>query len=187
MFKIFPQKHSAKSEILPSNVGIQVPAVTANTAKNSAQPPLKKIESKSQSFSLKQDHSLKAQVLDANANGETRQKALYELTQLETATAALDLAEIAESDVPQFPNLHDPHSSGAYKYQTELALRVTALEALDQRSVNSLEVSKLIQTVERNQKNPTLKFLAQISLSGLNSQRPGKLHRVIEAMLAEKK
>lgn len=134
----------------------------------------------------KEVEDLKTLVNNKDENGKYRQTALYVLTEIETPDTTKALAEIAISTIPVFDNLNNPHSRSTYQHRAELALRMTALETLDQRSIKFLDVQKHIQAIETNQTNPTLKFLARISLEGILSQRPGKLHRATEAILAEK-
>lgn len=134
----------------------------------------------------KEVEDLTTLVKNKDEKGKYRQTALYILTQIETSETTGALAEIAISTIPVFDNLNNPHSRSTYQHRAELALRMTALEALDQRSIKSLDIQKQIQAIEVSQTNPTLKFLARLSLEGILSQRPGKLHRVTEAILAEK-
>lgn len=139
-----------------------------------------------ETITSKEIEDLKAQIENEDTNARDRQTALYILTQIENTTTTEALAEIANSPIPAFDNLNSPHSRETYLYHAELALRVTALETLDQRSANSSDAQKYIEAIAKNQANPTLKFLARISLEGILSQRPGKLHRVTETILAEK-
>lgn len=162
----------------PARIGKK--AADSGLIKEKISQPVNKVSPSSQIQALKKT------VLDSAAHGEIRQKNLYMLTQNKDEAATRSLAEIAQSEVPEFEGLENPHSRGFYKQKAELALRVTALEELDQRAVTSSDLRQIIQEVEQKQKNQTLKFLAQISLSGLIDQKPGKLHRVIEAILSEK-
>lgn len=130
---------------------------------------------------------LKIQILNINEDGETRQKALYDLSQIATAEATRTLAEIAGTEIPAFEHLENPHSTGTYRFRNELALRITALENLDLRLIKETEAKAYLINILQNQRNSTLQFLTQLSLDGIMNQKPGKLNRVIEAMLAEKK
>lgn len=115
-----------------------------------------------------------------------RRELVYKLTQ-KGLVAKEELAKLVKSPVPQFENLDNPHSVGTYKYREEVALRVTALEALDKLArENPAEVQKLLEEIAEIQQDPTLKFLVRISLQGIYSNRPGKLSRTMDAMITEK-
>jgi hypothetical protein len=105
---------------------------------------------------------------------EERREALYELTQTHSAEATRSLIEIASSAV----------ESNNESSRFDVSLRVTALEALDQRLVSGEVDASAIQTVIKNQTHPTLLFFARISLEGVMSGRPGKLTRFIDKTLS---
>ncbi|MGZ3773398.1 MAG: hypothetical protein ACXVCY_02865 [Pseudobdellovibrionaceae bacterium] len=183
----FGSKNSAETRLVPSALTkIIHPVNNKNLIVHEDAKPANKVTKVSVSNISEAPLSLKEQVLNTDVDGVQRRQALYILTQSQSEEATHSLAEIAESQVPPFTGMENPHSQGAYQQNVEVALRVTALEALDRRSPDHSEIYKLMQNIERNQKNPTLKFLAQISLGGYESHKPGKLHRVIDAVLAEK-
>jgi hypothetical protein len=70
--------------------------------------------------------------------------------------------------------------------QTEVPLRITALESLDQLTGNQKEVLQAMQTTIDKQSNRTLVFLASISAGGIKQGKPGKLGRAMELMIKEK-
>ena len=130
---------------------------------------------------------LEQNVLNQNLDGNTRRASLFILTHSAVANAgtALALARIAQSPVPKFENGAKPHSRGSFAKSFEVSLRITALESLDQRAVNSTDVAKHIKKISHLQKDPTLSLLTQISLAGIAAGTPGKLNRTIQAMLQE--
>jgi hypothetical protein len=116
----------------------------------------------------------------------SRQESVYKLTQ-QGFSAKNELAKIIKTPIPKFENLNDPHSVGNYELKEEIALRVTALEALDKMaSEHPQEIKKLLEEIADQQPEATLQFLVRISLDGINSNRPGKLKRTIDAMILEK-
>ncbi|WP_413587056.1 hypothetical protein [Bdellovibrio sp. HCB274] len=70
--------------------------------------------------------------------------------------------------------------------QTEVPLRITALESLDKMTGNSADVLKALRTTIDKQSNKTLVFLATISAGGIKEGRPGKLSRAMDQMIKEK-
>jgi hypothetical protein len=117
----------------------------------------------------------------------SRQESVYKLTQ-QGFSAKNELATAnVKSPIPKFEHLQDPHSVGSYELKGEIALRVTALEALDKMaSEHPQEIKKLLEEIADQQPEPTLQFLVRISLDGIYSNRPGKLKRTIDAMILEK-
>jgi len=79
----------------------------------------------------------------------------------------------------------DLHAHGNPARGFELALRVTALEALD-RSTDTRAVEKLLQGVLLQQSDPSLQFMARVALSGIASGKPHRLGRMIDRMLEER-
>lgn len=127
-------------------------------------------------------------VTDSTAPQETRKKALYDLTQ-QGAAALTALSVVANSPVPEALS-QDPHSADQIKQSFEASLRVTAIEALDEIAVDPTHtdaVKASMLGVLKSQKHRSLTLLAQISLSGIESGRPGKVKRAIEALVKEQK
>jgi hypothetical protein len=130
---------------------------------------------------------LQEKVLGANNEMPEREAALYVLTLSSAPQAQGTLVTLAATALPEFKDLSDPHSVGSTQRTLELSLRVTALENLDQRAVGSPQVAKDLESILQKQTEPSLRFLAQTSLSGIESGKPGKLKRVIDEMLGTAK
>lgn len=133
---------------------------------------------------------LQQNALNQNVDGNERRASLFLLTKVasseSTGTAATEaLAEIAQTPVPAFENAGKPHSRESLAKSFEVSLRITALEALDQRTVTAPSVASHLENIRRLQKDPTLSLLTQISLAGIAAGTPGKLNRAIQAMLRE--
>jgi hypothetical protein len=116
-----------------------------------------------------------SQILSKNTSAEVRREALYQLTQTHSDAATRSLIEIAASSV----DAKDESS------RLDVSLRITALEALDQRMASGEATSSAITTVLEKQTHPTLLFFARISLEGVTSGRPGKLTRFIDRAFSE--
>lgn len=137
-----------------------------------------------------QDYQLlQEKVLSANNKMAEREAALYVLTLSSAPQAQGTLVVLAETALPEFKDLSDPHSAGSTQRTLELGLRVTALESLDQRAAGagSPEVAKGLLRILQKQTEPSLRFLAQTSLSGIEAGKPGKLKRIIDEMLGPAK
>jgi hypothetical protein len=106
---------------------------------------------------------------------EDRREALYQLTQTHSDAATQSLIEIAAS------NVETQGDSSRF----DVSLRITALEAIDQRLASGEASASAINTILEKQKHPTLLFFARISLEGLASGRPGKLTRFIDQAFSE--
>lgn len=130
---------------------------------------------------------LNDKVLSSSNKMPEREAALYVLTLSSAPQAQGTLIVLAESALPEFSDLQDPHSVGSTQRALELSLRVTALENLDQRAATSPEVAKGLQSILQKQTEPSLRFLAQTSLSGIESGKPGRLKRIINEMLGTAK
>ena len=125
--------------------------------------------------------------LDQSQSFEVRRKALYVLTQM-GAVALPALSEVATSFV-SVANSQDPHSVAQVKQTFESSLRVTAMESLDELAKDeshSAAVKESMLRVLQVQKHRSLTLIAQISLSGIESGRPGKVKRAIDILLKEK-
>lgn len=135
-----------------------------------------------------QDYQLlHTKVLDANLKMAERQAVLFVLTQSESSLAQKALIELAETALPEYSDLQDPHSVGSQARTLEMSLRVTALESLDQRGGQSSEIAKGLLRILQKQNEPSLRFLAQTSLSGIEAGKPGRLKRIIDEMLGSPK
>jgi hypothetical protein len=130
---------------------------------------------------------LREKVLNPNANMSEREAALYILTLSPTVQAEKALVQLVESALPEFKGLNDPHSAGSTQRTLEMGLRVTAIESLDQRALGSPEVVKDLHQILQRQSEPSLRFLVQTSLSGIESGKPGRLKRIIDEMLGSAK
>ena len=126
-------------------------------------------------------------VLSPSNKMPEREAALYVLTLSSAPQAQGTLIVLAESALPEFSDLQDPHSVGSTQRTQELGLRVTALESLDQRAATSPEVTQGLQRILQKQTEPSLRFLAQTSLSGIEAGKPGRLKRIINEMLGTAK
>ena len=124
---------------------------------------------------------LKDITLDVNSGADKRRDALFQLTQL-GPSAVCALQEVARSSVPDFDNQNNPEAVGAYQKKFEVSLRITALEALDKLAMSSVDIGPALAEIRRHQKNSTILFLANVSLSGILAGRPGKLSRAIDYM-----
>lgn len=127
---------------------------------------------------------LKDKILSSNETADDRQKMLYSLTKM-GPYAASALVAIVETNIPEFRNTQEAHAVAATQEKLELSLRLTALEALDGMLAKKPEISQRISEIAQTQSNPLLRFLAQVSLSGVQNHQPGKLKRTIDAMFAE--
>lgn len=131
---------------------------------------------------------LAEQALDESANGNARNAALYIL--IEAGEGAMDpLADIAADPVQVSIDASRDQGMVGLRQRFEVALRVKALGALDviagdsQRNTKrniGAAVTKRLERISDIQTHPVLRFLTQISLSGLREGRPGKLNRFID-------
>ena len=123
---------------------------------------------------------------DSTKQPNSRRQALYKLTQ-QGLVAKNELTALVKTPIPVFEHLENPHSAGAHQQREEIALRVTALEALDKLSIeNPAEIQQALEEIAKIQHEPTLKFLIGVSLEGIYNKRPGKLTRTMDAMIQEK-
>lgn len=120
-------------------------------------------------------------ILDVKQSQESRRQALYGLTQ-KGASALGALSTVATTSIPD--------GLSEYQQAFEAGLRVTAIESLDDLAVDpnfSATVKETMLGVLKTQKHQSLTLLAQISLSGIESGKPGKVKRAIETLLKEQK
>lgn len=127
-------------------------------------------------------------IVQGSLSSEERRRALYAITQMgPVALPALTLVVTSPFSMAQSQN---PHSVEQYQQAFEVGLRVTAIEALDELSTTSEDVANEVRgsmnTILETQKNRTLTLLAQISLSGIESGRPGKVKRAVDTLLKER-
>lgn len=128
---------------------------------------------------------IKRVALSLSESSEKRQASIFILSHIGNI-AADSLAEIIQTEIPNLKNAHSPHTIDNSLHANEISLRISALEALDNLAIDNPTVKNKIENIIKNQKNPELNYLAQISLSGILTNRPGKIKRVINAMLAER-
>ncbi|MFS4461236.1 hypothetical protein [Bdellovibrio sp. HCB2-146] len=143
----------------------------------------KSLQDAVQNLSDRDLKSLQNQLLNTEGRMEDRQAALYLLTQSDSPQALVTLSALAASELPSFENLQDPHSVGSAQRTFEMSIRVSAIEGLDIRAEKHPEIASDLRRVLQKQKEPTLRFLAETSLSGIEAGRPGHLKRIIDEML----
>ena len=132
---------------------------------------------------------LSAQAVRESAGNNERNAALFILLQARE-NAIAQLAEVANQPVRGYPNEANPEGRDALQKKFETSLRVKALEALDEmtnsRSSEIKQAAALeVARVASQQTQPTVQFLADLSLSGLREGRPGKLQRFIGRAMDE--
>ncbi len=124
---------------------------------------------------------------DESQPQETRRRSLYILTKM-GSTALPALTVVATTPMPVAAS-QDPHSVAQIKQSFEAGLRVTAIEALDDLGTDprlSPAIKDSMLKILKVQKHRSLTLLAQISLSGIESGRPGKVKRAVDDLLKEK-
>ena len=180
-----------------TNLSIDFPTpFSKKTEDNSPQLPkinLQTLNSKNALKAVATDElqALQAKVLDSQQPAEQRSASLYLLSQY-GVQAVTQLSAIAENRPLHFEQQDNSHSLGSYQREFEISLRITALEALDHIALNSPQepsasptsMEKRLSKILSHQTEPSLRMLAQISLSGIESGRPGKLTRFIDQALA---
>lgn len=179
-----PQYKIVKHQALPtrSQSILKILNIDAKEIGSLTQKEFKKI---SQTITPVELFEIKKIALSLNESNEKRQASIFILSHI-GHVATDSLAEIIQTKIPELKNTHSPHSIDNSLHANEVALRITALEALDNLAIENPEVRNNIENIIKNQKNPELNYLAQISLSGILTNRPGKIKRVINAMLAER-
>lgn len=123
-------------------------------------------------------------VLDTKQDPNFRREALAELTEAGPQAIPL-LATIAATDVVMPDVAKDPHSAEAYTFQFEKGLRITALEVIDQWAARNADVRAALQSIIKKTRDQDLRFMAFVSLRGVEQGRPGKLTRFIDQMFEE--
>jgi hypothetical protein len=119
-------------------------------------------------------------VLNPKNLEDQRRGELYAMTLAGGPKAVAALAEIASHPLPEVPGSETFRSAGYARLKFERALRMTALEALDRMAVQGLAVRKQLQHILKVQRDPTLSFLAQTTLTGVEEGHPGSLEHLIE-------
>ncbi len=129
--------------------------------------------------------------LDEAIDGNRRDAALLILTSARE-NALEQLMDVAAHPMHAFLDEATAHSRGAFQKKFEVSLRVRALEELDRLSTSDspaikAESANLIARVVAQQNQPTVQFLAQMSLQGVRTERPGKLKRFIDQIFSGEK
>lgn len=167
------QTQTAMRALVESQVRL-ISATDLNTAQVQSD-----LQSQADNFTNKDLQNLESILLNRQSTQDERSVSLY-LLSLSGVKALPALTHFSAMALPEFSHLQDPHSEGSLNKNFEVSLRIAALEAIDrQASAESL------QQILKTQSDPTLKMLAQVSLAGIQSGKPEKLSRLIEAMVNE--
>ncbi|MFL5814625.1 MAG: hypothetical protein ACJ763_13705 [Bdellovibrionia bacterium] len=151
------------------------PSLTASVQQQAPAKPQALLPASPQPQSPASPTDIASKILSKNIPAQERREVLYQLTQTHSEEATRSLIKIAASDV----DARDESS------RFDVSLRITALEALDQRMASGEASASAITTVLKKQTHPTLLFFARISLEGVTSGRPGKLTRFIDQAFSE--
>lgn len=143
------------------------------------------LQSLSETLSPIELHEIKNIILSPQEKGDKRLAFNFLLSQLGIAGADT-LAEIIKFEIPHFENSENPHSAGSLEKAFEISLRITALEALDSLVVENPQLKAKIVGILNVQKEQSLNFLIQLSLSGIESNQPGKIKRFIDKVLTKR-
>jgi len=128
--------------------------------------------------------TLKTWLFDSNQDNSQRSVSLFLLTHAGLGTAGI-LYEFINTSFETL-KIVDPHSNEFQQHSFETNLRITALEGLDQMAAeNAFLVAPLLENISGNNQDPTLRFFADIALSGIDTGRPNKLSRYIDETLKE--
>ncbi len=127
---------------------------------------------------------LKAIVLDKNRTPDFRREALAVLTEAGPEAIPL-LVEIAVTDVPKPKDVGNPHSAEVRLFEFEKGLRFTALEAIDEWGTRDFDVRPALKSILQKSRDQDIRFMAFVSLKGVEQGRPGKLTRLIDRMFEE--
>jgi hypothetical protein len=123
-------------------------------------------------------------ILNRNALPDKRRQVLQELVAGGPKGLA-EMAAIAQSPVPRFPQFKNPHSSDYGYYKFEKGLRITAIETLDQWAVKGTDVMKELTVIRDTENEQDLVFLASLAVSGIQEGHPGKVTRFIDQAFNE--
>ncbi|MBO9667379.1 MAG: hypothetical protein J7501_11270 [Bdellovibrio sp.] len=119
---------------------------------------------------------LRLAVMNQNLEGIRRRASMFLLTKI-GAPAIQEIGAIALAPLAPTQN--------SMTKEFEVSLRITALETLDLMPAHSREVLNIMKKSLTTQKDPTLNLLARISISGIESGKPGKLSRAMDAMIKQ--
>ncbi len=144
----------------------------------------KEINTAAKTLTFLNFEQLGKQAIDLTQDRQVRQAALYILSEAGPAAAPV-LAALVESGLPEYSNLANPHSRDSAERSFELSLRMSALEALDKAASQNPEIRTLLEKIVGKQKEPTLRYLAQVSLRGVETGRPGQLQKVMEQVVGK--
>ena len=142
----------------------------------------RQIAERARALSTTELQKLGEMAIDPNGDMDVRNAAVFILSEA-GAGAVPALTKVASTKFDNRPGA--PHSVQESKREDEVALRITALEALDTFGSQGTDIRRSLQKVLLNQDNETLQLLARVALTGLDQGRPGKLFRFIEASLEE--
>lgn len=149
------------------------------------------LETITKTISSSQLNDIRNTILSPAENNIRRYAYLYFLTQIKS-TGVKSLFEVVKAEVPEFEFQNNPHSVDSERKSTELSLRIAALEALDNLASLDPKVGPYLKHLESShqpggvaQANSILSYLTSISNAGLDNNTPGKLHRVLNAILQE--
>lgn len=117
-------------------------------------------------------------------NNDERRAGVYFLG-LAGPAAIHSLGIVAAKPLPQVAGLSDPHSSSSIQNGTERALRLQALQRLDEMAASEPDVKTELQKILAQQTDPSLIFFTKVSLMGIQEGRPGKLQRLSAEVLGE--
>jgi|GEM_PF-5233498 hypothetical protein len=155
-----------------------------NNSTDSADLREEELQQAAKSLTDSDIQTLKGYLFDSTLESAQRSVSLYLLTHAGLATAGI-LYEFISTSYEQ-PKLMDPHANDFKARETEAGLRITALEGLDLMAVeNAFAVAPLLENISANNPDSTLRFFADIALSGIDSGRPNKLSRYIDETLKE--
>lgn len=131
--------------------------------------------------------TLESWALDPNQDGDSRQAALFLLSEAGTSAVG-QLAAIAREPIPEAAfQAAEPHSESDYRRSLELSLRVSALEAMDILSIDEPSlIRESMGQILTVQSDPTVRFLAQVSMAGTAEGKPGKLQRMVDRLTTGK-
>lgn len=121
--------------------------------------------------------ALTSRALDPAVSGDLRSAAIYLLVHADPALAVPELARLATAPLPE---KYTPFS-----LTFEIGARIRAVAALDQLAATghpaaTAAVAKVAESV----KEPSLRFLAQLSWQGILAHQPGRASRYIDQMIA---
>lgn len=173
------------------NTNTETSTITINNKKyNIATLDENDIDTITKTISTSQLNQIRNTILSPSENNLRRHSYLYFLTQIRS-TGAKSLFEVVKAEVPEFEFQNNPHSSDADRKSVELSLRIAALEALDNLASMDPQVGSYLKQLESSYQagatsdNSILSYLTSISNAGLDNNTPGKLHRVLNAILQE--